>query len=42
VPPAVRAAERVARPAVLAGEGTLERIGRVFIDCRWPERYLPG
>ncbi len=32
----------VARPAVLAAEGTLGRVSEVFIDCRWPARYLPG
>jgi uncharacterized protein len=32
----------VARPAVLAGGGTLEQVDEVFVDCRWPARYLAG
>jgi uncharacterized protein len=32
----------VARPAVLASDGALAGVGQTFIDCRWPERYLPG
>jgi hypothetical protein len=31
----------VSRPAVLLAEGTLDQVGSVFVDCRWPARYLP-
>jgi uncharacterized protein len=31
----------VSRPAVLLAEGTLDQVAAVFVDCRWPARYLP-